>query len=373
MTKKNNRNNKSKGAKQTTQAPMTIQQPKPNYNTSSQDARYITDLNPVGSPEFNRWNEQLGGNYDGGGWVTWNKNKGPGDSGMLASDDDMRAFARANAYREMNNIGLMNRGSVESDAAKFQAPGTTPSGSSANGTTSSGRKKLKDAESMGQALRIAGGGSGNITNKERLQIGRQFNVGDDKIIRRLDAVNEKRTSKRKASYALGGNAFNKLTSGDPTLNFGTGAIGQAVRGGMPQMYGNQNSSRGMTNPLQVRKGVSVTGLTAKGDIDTREKFLGSGSFNRPQMKATDTGSGTTTVTNTGTQSTGSTGMNNQPMTPQEMADASTIGGMLSGGGAGAMGATRLGRAKSRLKRLGIYGEGTNLLGRGLQYGINLNK
>ena len=286
-----------------------------------------------------------------------------------ATDEDVRAWYRS---QDPTNVGI-DQAIAKSgkDASAFTLDGLY--GSSGSGASSSAASqpgmKLKDAKNLGQAIRIAGGGSGNITNKERLQIGRQFNVGDDKIIRRLDAVNEKRTSKRKASYALGGNAFNKLASGDPTLNFGTGAIGQAVRGGMPKMYGNRNSSRGMTNPLQVRKGVSVTGLTAKGDIDTREKFLGSGSFNRPQMKATDTASGTT---GTGT-STGTSGV--LGMVPQntEQSTENLGPGGLYGGGTGAMGATRLGRAKSRLKKLGIYGEGTNLLGRGLQYGINLNK
>ena len=47
-------------------------------------------------------------------------------------------------------------------------------------------------------------------------------------------------------------------------------------------------------------------------------------------------------------------------------------GMMAGGGMGAAGANKLGRAKSRLRKLGIYGRGTGLLGRGLQYGNSLN-
>lgn len=129
--------------------PTLSQQPMPSYNPSVQNARYITDLNPVGSPEFNRWNEKLGGNYDGGGWVTWNKNFGPGDSGMLASDDEMRAFARANAYREMNNLGLMNRGSIESDAAKFQAALNTAPGGAKRGYLNAENQQDQDI-----ALRI---------------------------------------------------------------------------------------------------------------------------------------------------------------------------------------------------------------------------
>lgn len=57
-----------------------------------------------------------------------------------------------------------------------------------------------------------------------------------------------------------------------------------------------------------------------------------------------------------------------PETPQE-----NLGpGMLTGGGLGATGANKLNRAKSRLYRLGLFGRGTGLFGRGLQYGNALN-
>ena len=47
-------------------------------------------------------------------------------------------------------------------------------------------------------------------------------------------------------------------------------------------------------------------------------------------------------------------------------------GMMAGGGMGAMGASKLLRARSRLQRLGILNRGTGLLGRGLQYGNTIN-
>jgi len=47
-------------------------------------------------------------------------------------------------------------------------------------------------------------------------------------------------------------------------------------------------------------------------------------------------------------------------------------GQMSGGGLGAMGATKLGAARSRLRRLGILNAGTGLLGRSLQYGNTIN-
>ena len=47
-------------------------------------------------------------------------------------------------------------------------------------------------------------------------------------------------------------------------------------------------------------------------------------------------------------------------------------GMMAGGGMGAMGASKLLRARSRLQRLGILNRGTGLFGRGLQYGNTIN-
>lgn len=72
-------------------------------------------------------------------------------------------------------------------------------------------------------------------------------------------------------------------------------------------------------------------------------------------------------------STAPTEMTNEELlTPDEQQQQSFGAGSMAGGGVGAAGATKLGRAKSRLRQLGIYGRGTNLLGRGLQYGNALN-
>jgi len=56
--------------------------------------------------------------------------------------------------------------------------------------------------------------------------------------------------------------------------------------------------------------------------------------------------------------------------PEEEVDPGA--GMMAGGGLGALGASKLLRARSRLQRLGILNRGTGLLGRGLQYGNALN-
>jgi hypothetical protein len=62
-----------------------------------------------------------------------------------------------------------------------------------------------------------------------------------------------------------------------------------------------------------------------------------------------------------------------PMIPEEV-QADPLGpGSLLGGGDGALGASKLGRARSRLRRLGINNQGSSLLNRSLQYGNVLNR
>ena len=80
----------------------------------------------------------------------------------------------------------------------------------------------------------------------------------------------------------------------------------------------------------------------------------------------DTRNKTTDINTDGTEGTDGTETN----TDQTNIDPGQ--GMMAGGGMGAFGATKLGRAQSRLRRLGILGKGTGLLGRGLQYGNSLN-
>ncbi|AFK66475.1 hypothetical protein SYPG_00025 [Synechococcus phage S-CBP3] len=61
-----------------------------------------------------------------------------------------------------------------------------------------------------------------------------------------------------------------------------------------------------------------------------------------------------------------------PELPPEEEEVDPGAGMMAGGGLGALGASKLLRARSRLQRLGILNRGTGLLGRGLQYGNALN-
>jgi hypothetical protein len=270
--------------------------------------------------------------------------------------------------------------------ARTSATAATPgTATTTQGTTAApSRMSLKDADTLGQALRVAGGGNGNITNKELMQIGKQFDVGSDKVVRRLDTVNSNRLKNRKAAIGLGSNAYNKLTSrglmDNMFANYGDGYLGQAITSGMSKMVGGgsgDGASSAMSDPLRVRKGLTVTGLSAKGDVDTREKFLLKGMFNRPQAKAATPEVTATQTTNTGTGTSsptagpgGAVGMAVEGAS--QAAEALGPGG-LYGGGAGAGGASRLRRARSRQQQLGIRGAGTSINNRTSPFFNSLNR
>lgn len=240
IRRNNQRNNNKTPAKAAAPAPK-VQQPMPSYNPSTQNARYITDLNPVGSPEFNRWNDKLGGKYDGGGWVTWNKNAGPGDSGQLASDADMRAFARANAYREMNNVGLMNRGSTESDAAKFSAP------SSAAASPAASQKSYKDINSIRGGLKI---GANNVLGAgEARKISRATGRPQDKVIAKA----------LESGFGIGGNLVNQSNkafrpSMNPLAIDPLASMRGIETGGKSQMFAGTYQLDGQQMPIVQARG-----------------------------------------------------------------------------------------------------------------------
>jgi hypothetical protein len=266
----------------------------------------------------------------------------PGATTGIGPNKDVLFAAGPNANQEWMNANFGPGGRYyggANTAATAATPGTATT--TPDTAAASSRMSLKDADTLGQALRVAGGGNGNISNKELMKIGKQFDVGNDKIVRRLDTVNSNRLKNRKASIGLGSNAYNKLTSrglmDNMFTNYGEGYLGQAITKGMPQMYGGKSMESGMTDPLRVRKGLTVTGLSAKGDVDTREKFLNRGGFNRPMVKGTAAATETATVntgTGTGAGAASATDTTNVPMTPQDMAAASTVSdGQLGGIGA----------------------------------------
>jgi hypothetical protein len=321
---------------------------------------------------------------DGGGFFGLKGYQVPGATNGIGPDGSVLFMASPDGRGQEWLNANFGPGGRYYGGARTATTAATPGTATATQDTAAApvRMSLKDAGTLGQALRVAGGGNGNISNKELMQIGKQFNVGDDKVVRRLDAVNSNRLSNKKASIGLGSNAYNRLTSqglkDNLFANYGDGYLGQAITKGMPQMYGGKNigGASGMTDPLRVRKGLTVTGLSAKGDVDTREKFLLKGTFNRPKTKAAATAETTPTTTQT-TNVPGPVGTEQTtPANPlqQDFANAGAMGpGGLYGGGLGGPGASRMRRARSRQQQLGIRGAGTSINNRTSPFFNSLNR
>jgi hypothetical protein len=248
----------------------------------------------------------------------------------------------------------------------------------------------KEQKNQGVKLAIRQAGQGGVTKKELNNITKTTGANAQTVVRRLDQVNQKLKSKDTAQIGLNSGAANMLinqNSKNPMgmfsqgKGFGSGQIGKTLTGMMgsresggyinPQS-GKQSFASGKTPQMmiggtQIRGGgrVAVKGFgkqyTYSGGTG------GAGPYDGMEINPSDPN--------------GPGPFANDPNLdmlpeilpeekPEEEKDPGS--GMLSGGGTGAAGATKLGRSKSRLRQLGIYGRGTGLLGRGLQYGNALN-
>jgi len=237
----------------------------------------------------------------------------------------------------------------------------------------------KNKENKGgikKAIRAAQ--EGGITRKEFDSIAGKNNAAT--VIKRMDAMNKNGQDVRLNSGAA--NMLIKQAEKAPAYsqpNFGTGNIGRALQEmiGTPatpgamiqgQRVGGTAGTPGtglMIGGTQIRKGgrVAISGFGG----NKRE----SGPYDGMMTGEESDPNGPGPFANAGSANTTAETVNPETTVPQEETPLGP--GMLSGGGAGALGATKLNRAKSRLRKLGIYGRGTGLLGRGLQYGNALNK
>lgn len=235
-----------------------------------------------------------------------------------------------------------------------QTAGASETGSSASGISNQNR--------VGGNLRAAAGANNVLSNKELLQISKANKKDPEKILER--AVGR--------GMLIGSGVVNKYQKGrytDPRTMMARSALpGFAMAAGMDSPILQQ-----LRNAGRQDKGSALFIGSRGSTATTLPRRYGAGTAFRPPggnaNTAAPTGTGTAGPTTIGTAPVSTT-----PMTPTEMADASTVSGpgLLSGGGMGAAGASKLGRANSRLRKLGINSRGTSLLGRGLQYGSVLN-
>lgn len=221
-------------------------------------------------------------------------------------------------------------------------------------------QQINKQNTLGQNLRAASGANGVLSEKELLKISNVSGKNNEKVL-------EKAVGK---GLMIGSKVVNQYQKGkytDPkTAWYRAAAGGLGIAAGFDSPILNQ-----LRNAGRQDKG-SALFIGSKGSTATtlpRRSGFGMGVQPVPT-----TPSNAEQPVNTGEQA-------QDPITPfvpevlpkeEEEEKMDPGAGMLSGGGMGAAGANKLGRAKSRLRQLGINSRGTGLLGRGLQYGNALN-
>jgi hypothetical protein len=315
--------------------------------------RYIENLYVPGNRDYQS-------QYGGGGWVATR-----GKPGVDAiSDQELRNYNKAFAQvdKEQGLTAAQRYDYLPEDIARLSAQYDAGSLGAAATPSATTRKGYSGVKSIMGGLRI--GGDNVLGSREARKISRATGQDYDKVLSKAlgsgfslgaGTVNRSNRAYNKSGYnkfmdmMTGGDGLSDIRRIKPSKGQMFSGTYQLDGETMPLV----ESRRGRANPLSIGGGAGGGGRKGKG------KRGGNGGM---------TGQETASPTSSPQQP-----FDNQPMTPQEMAAASTVGGMMSGGGSGAAGATRLGRAKSRLRQLGIYGRGTNLLSRGLQYGNTLNR
>jgi len=228
-------------------------------------------------------------------------------------------------------------------------------------------KTVSTAGNLKQALRIAGS-DGNIGNKELQKITSNFDVDSSKAIRQLDQLNAGLKERGKdLQIGLGSNAVNNLIKTGNTYTsgifresqLGTGNIGSTLQnyinasnptGGYQNPQSGASSYKPVRNDRDRAVAQSTAGLIPLqrgGDYQinptggyspkvsnpafnnlvpkapTQEQKFGLGGENGPPRIPGNLGS--TGTTDTGTTDTGTTGPGEGgPMTPQQMAEASSL-------------------------------------------------
>ena len=220
-------------------------------------------------------------------------------------------------------------------------------------------QQISKQNTLNQNLRAASGVNGVLSEKELLKISKVSGKDNEKVL-------EKAVGK---GLMIGSKVVNQYQKGkysDPGLVSARQMLpGFAMAAGKDSAILQQ-----LRNAGRQDKG-SALFIGSKGSTATtlpRKMGLGVGAGTQPVP--------TTPATPQEPVSTGEQPIEPiMPFIPEELPEEPQDpgAGMLSGGGMGAAGANKLGRAKSRLRQLGIYGRGTGLLNRGLQYGNALNK
>ena len=246
------------------------------------------------------------------------------------------------------------------------------------------------AKNIKKAIRKAGN---NISNKELNKIVKKSGGSTSKALDKISSVQQSRKAADKAAPSIGSKAANNLikqAQSTPTgvYQLGSSKVAQAIRGmagtpAGPMIQGRQQPGTpasglgyvpgGMTIRPSGRLGIGP--LKSENKTKSKSKGRMPGPYDGMQIGPPDlSGPGPLANPNTETwlgnqdpedSGDGNTNTVSPVVTEQEPTDPMI--GMMAGGGTGAAGANKLGRAKSRLKKLGITGNTANQMGRGNVY------
>jgi len=222
-------------------------------------------------------------------------------------------------------------------------------------------QQINRDNTMAQNLRAAGGGNGVLSEKELLKISK---VSQGK---NPEKVLEKAVGK---GLMIGSKVVNQYQKGKYT-DAGTAWARAAIPNFAVAVGKDSQILQQLRNAGRQDKG-SALFIGSKGSTATTlPRRIGAGNNQQPTPNTDPL------PTDPGNADPGTSAPVDDlpPMLPEELPEEQLPPGpgMMAGGGLGALGANKLNRAKSRLRQLGIYGRGTGLLGRGLQYGNALNK
>jgi len=227
-------------------------------------------------------------------------------------------------------------------------------GNTSSSTSTRTTRKMKDIKSIKGGLKI--GGNNILGAGEARKISRATGRPQDTVIAKaLDS-----------GFGIGGNLVNQSNKAfRPSMNpLAVDPLAEMRR---------VNTNRGQTFNGSYKLDGQSTPLVQTRNGGANPLSIGGGGGGRKGKGKRGRNGGMTGQDTAVTPTIDQQPMDYQPMTPQEMAADTPDFGMMSGGGSGAAGATGLRRSKSRLRQLGIYGQGTRLLNRGLQYGNTLNR
>ena len=246
------------------------------------------------------------------------------------------------------------------------------------------------AKNIKKAIRKAGN---NISNKELNKIVKTSGGSTSKALDKISSVQQSRKAADKAAPSIGSKAANNLikqAQSTPTgvYQLGSSTLGQSVRSmagtpAGPMIQGRQQPGTpasglgyvpgGMTIRPSGRLGIGP--LKSENKTKSKSKGRMPGPYDGMQIGPPDlSGPGPLANPNTETwlgnqdpEDSGDDNTNTVSPVVTEQEPTDPMIGMMAGGGTGAAGANKLGRAKSRLKKLGITGNTANQMGRGNVY------